>query len=661
MKRSAWFPVSLCLLCSLCLGVLVVAPDRAVALAFGPKTDYAAGQNDYSLAVGDFNGDGVKDLVTANADAPSSVSVLLGNLGGGFSAKTDFATGSGPLSVAVGDFNGDGKQDLVTANESDNTVSVLLGNGSGGFGAKTDFGAGAVPSGVAVGDFNGDGKADLAVTDYVANTVSVLLGDGSGGFFAPVAFATGSGPLSVAVGDFNGDGKADLAVADYDANTVSVLLGKGSEGFSAKTDYATGSGPLSVAVGDFNGDGVKDLVTANADAPSSVSVLLGNGSGGFGAKTDFGAGSGSRSVAVSDFNGDAIQDLAVANSNANTVSVLLGDGSGGFSAKTDYATGVRPCAVAVGDFNADGKQDLATANWNTVSVLLNSGFFPLSGTMTVNGAAAWTGSTTVTVSSSVVGASEMRFRDLDGVWSSWRSYSETDAWTMPPGDGAHTIQAQYRNGGGYLLLLSDVIALDTTAPATTDNAPVGWQTVSSIPVMLTPNDGGGSGMSGGLAKTQYKLDGASSWSTGTTVPVSGDGIHIVRYRSIDAVGNREDTEICTVKIDTTAPLTTQTGADSAWHHYPVTVVFSASDATSPSTRARALNRATLERVAVISTSMRSWSPGRTGLRKRALSMAMKYGIRSDVPQTRLMRMPAVCAMASSCRTPGITGEPGKCP
>ena len=48
-----------------------------------------------------------------------------------------------PESVAVGDFNGDGKSDLVTADETDNTVSVLLGNGNGTFQAKQSFGTGS--------------------------------------------------------------------------------------------------------------------------------------------------------------------------------------------------------------------------------------------------------------------------------------------------------------------------------------------------------------------------------------------------------------------------------------------------------------------------------------------------------------------------------------
>ena len=43
----------------------------------------------------------------------------------------------------MGDFNGDGKSDLVTADWTGNTASVLLGNGNGTFQAKQAFGTGS--------------------------------------------------------------------------------------------------------------------------------------------------------------------------------------------------------------------------------------------------------------------------------------------------------------------------------------------------------------------------------------------------------------------------------------------------------------------------------------------------------------------------------------
>ena len=45
-----------------------------------------------------------------------------------FIARRDFVTGNRPVSVAVGDFNGDGVEDLAVANNGSNNVSVLINN-----------------------------------------------------------------------------------------------------------------------------------------------------------------------------------------------------------------------------------------------------------------------------------------------------------------------------------------------------------------------------------------------------------------------------------------------------------------------------------------------------------------------------------------------------
>src|SRR5712692_3099804 len=68
-----------------------------------------------------------------------------------FIARRDLDVGFQPYSVAVGDFNGDGVQDLAVANNVSDNVSVLLGNGDGSFQAARNFGAGIGPSSVAVG------------------------------------------------------------------------------------------------------------------------------------------------------------------------------------------------------------------------------------------------------------------------------------------------------------------------------------------------------------------------------------------------------------------------------------------------------------------------------------------------------------------------------
>src|SRR5207253_10874781 len=58
-------------------------------------------------------------------------------------AGRDFAAGASPHSVAVGDFNGDGVPDLAVAGYGSNAVSVLLGNGDGTFQTALTFDAGS--------------------------------------------------------------------------------------------------------------------------------------------------------------------------------------------------------------------------------------------------------------------------------------------------------------------------------------------------------------------------------------------------------------------------------------------------------------------------------------------------------------------------------------
>ena len=85
--------------------------------------------------------------------------------------------GDGPTPVLALDVNGDGRKDLVTANLHDDDVSVLLGDGSGGFTetAGSPFAVGDGPTSLAGADVNRDGKPDLAAPGNFSNTVTLLL------------------------------------------------------------------------------------------------------------------------------------------------------------------------------------------------------------------------------------------------------------------------------------------------------------------------------------------------------------------------------------------------------------------------------------------------------------------------------------------------------
>jgi hypothetical protein len=107
------------------------------------------GQNPLSLAVGDLNHDGKLDLVvTGITTANAYTNVLLGVGNGAFSVRSTTliypAVTPDSASIALGDFNGDGKLDVLTAlhfqfsaDGLNVIVKLQLRNGDGTLGAPS--------------------------------------------------------------------------------------------------------------------------------------------------------------------------------------------------------------------------------------------------------------------------------------------------------------------------------------------------------------------------------------------------------------------------------------------------------------------------------------------------------------------------------------------
>jgi hypothetical protein len=475
--------------------------------------------NAQSVAVGDFNGDGLLDvaLTTAGSSANPAVEVLLGNGDGSFQPNhLILSVGQNPLSVAVGDFDGNGALDLVTANSS-GTLSLLLGNGDGSFQPRIDLDVGAAPRAVAVGDFNGDGLLDVVTAQQLSDTVSVLLGNGDGTFAPPLVFAASGQdftPESMAVTDVNGDGKPDLVIKsvsalESDAFQLGVLLGNGDGTFQTPilgTPQPGGSGDL--ALGDFNNDGLIDAAVADALGASSgnLSVFDGNGDGTFLSLIRLDlltGGNAPEGVAAADLNGDGLVDLVAANSGdaSGTVGVLLNNSTGAVAAKTSTtlststasavfgqqvtltATVTSAAGVPTGTVTfLDGTTVLGTAQVNdagqaTLAVSLDVGSHaltaPFTGTggfddstgvadVTVNRAA-----TTVALGSSVNPA----------VTSQAVTFTATVA-AVAPGSGTPTGTVTFQDGTVVLGTLA--VEADGTATITTNFAATGGHAITVV-------------------------------------------------------------------------------------------------------------------------------------------------------------------------------------
>jgi hypothetical protein len=236
-----------------------------------------------TLVAADFDGDGKLDLaVVGDYISSGGVTILLGNGNGTFTAagpNVDLSADFGL--IATGDFNGDGMADLVVTNYFDDGTppTILLGKGDGTFTAAKpmSFTLDYFPTSIVVGDFNGDGILDLAFSDLKG--VEIALGNGDGTFTETSAspIPVPSELYSLKAGDFNHDGKIDIAGIDEYNDRIVLLIGAGDGTFTVTATTPAVSqvflGPFAIVAADFNEDGAPDLAMLTKNV-ATASILL---------------------------------------------------------------------------------------------------------------------------------------------------------------------------------------------------------------------------------------------------------------------------------------------------------------------------------------------------------------------------------------------------
>lgn len=195
------------------------------------------------VGTGDFNGDGRADILWRRDSG--TLSDWLGTATGGFAVNDTNALAEVPTSWKVagtGDFNGDGLSDILWRND-DGRVSNWLGKANGGFTVND----GAAGASVAIswtvagtGDFNGDGFCDIAWRNS-NGALSNWLGTATGGFTPNDANALAQVATSwtvVATGDYNGDGIDDILWRNSSGALTNWLGVAGSGGWLQNDAFA---------------------------------------------------------------------------------------------------------------------------------------------------------------------------------------------------------------------------------------------------------------------------------------------------------------------------------------------------------------------------------------------------------------------------------------
>lgn len=338
----------------------------------------AAGAGPRDVCFGDFDGNGIGDVATADGRG-DTVSILLGSPSGALAPPVAVSVGAGPSAIECGEISGDASSDFVVALEGASTVVFARSNGDGSFTLSDPVGVASGPVDLALIDVNGDGFFD-APTVGAAGAVTALTLMQSGGFVSageqPTAPFVAS-PGGLAVGNFSGgvDTVPDVAVFGGAGLVVGLGVGDGSFGeFSQMSAGTVGTALAKGTSADVTGDGLDDVIVADS-AMGGVFILQSAGDGMSFTPIFQQTGAGASDVAIGDFDGDGQRaDIAVANAEAGTVSVIVRVGES-FTNAGALIAGDGPSGLAAADANGDGMDDIAVANESddTVTLFLSTG------------------------------------------------------------------------------------------------------------------------------------------------------------------------------------------------------------------------------------------------------------------------------------------------
>jgi len=349
-------------------GVKVVWYENLGFESFAPQRDLAIQHVIGATAMGDVDGDGDIDVLSASRNSEEGEVFLHRNLGGGeFSSGRQYGPeGRFILSIHLSDLNGDGDPDLLMSAAGGDRIVWYENKERRYFGQPQVIAAdAALVHDVFAEDLDGDGDMDVLSASFGSGEIAWYENRGAGEFSPErIITADAKGATGVHAVDIDGDGDIDLLSAFNPAGKIAWHENLGAGEFSPRRDItADDDSAKGFHLADLDGDDDFDVLS-NSPTDNRIIWYENTGGGGFSPQRTVAANSdGVTYVHAADLDGDGDLDVMSASPDKDMIAWYSNQGAGEYSPQRLITTDARKVgSVSAVDMDVDGDFDVLWAS-----------------------------------------------------------------------------------------------------------------------------------------------------------------------------------------------------------------------------------------------------------------------------------------------------------
>jgi hypothetical protein len=285
-------------------------------LAFVQSNTPLPGLSAASLAWGDFDNDGLMDILLCGYNGTNPVTQVWRNTGSGFININAGLPGVDQGSVAWGDFDNDGRLDILLCGLSNSLAITQVWRNTGSGFSNINAGLPGIDQGsVAWGDYDNDGRLDILLCgydDFLGIPITQVWRNTGNGFSNINAGLPGVDVSSVAWGDYDNDGRLDILLCgDNGSGPITQVWRNTGNGFTNINAGLPGVEEGLVAWGDYDSDGRLDILLCGFTESAAITQVWRNTGNGFAEIQDLPGVANGAAVAWADYYNDGRLDFLI--------------------------------------------------------------------------------------------------------------------------------------------------------------------------------------------------------------------------------------------------------------------------------------------------------------------------------------------------------------